>query len=144
MILLRFSVTNYKYFSAIKHRKVSTASLFNVLYGQTKSLQEYLTHFNEETIKVASPNQEMFVGDFQNGLKVGHFNMSLDHKLTSTLDEIMTHAECYNKGEKSNAKKEQWMQMRRDYKNKNGWVKKTARSRECTRKNNIQTQSKVI
>lgn len=50
---------------------MSISNLFNVFKGQGKSLQEYLTFFNEETIKVTHLNQKMFVEAFQNGLKVG-------------------------------------------------------------------------
>lgn len=60
-------------FSASKHRKVTTTSFFNVLQGPSESLQKYIARFNEETIKVSHP-KEMFVGAFQNGLKVDHFN----------------------------------------------------------------------
>jgi len=55
-------------FSASRHRKVSSTSLFNVRQGQSESLREYLARFNDSTIKVSNPNQEVFVGAFQNGL----------------------------------------------------------------------------
>lgn len=43
-----------------------TTSLFNIRQGPSESLKEYLTHFNEVTITVVHPNQEMLVGAFQN------------------------------------------------------------------------------
>lgn len=67
-------------------------------------LREYLVYFNEATIKVVHPNQEMFVGAFQNGLRAGHFNESLAHMPTSSLSEVVMREECYIKGEENNAK----------------------------------------
>lgn len=64
------------HFLVSKHVKVSTTSLFNVHQGYFETLIKYLVLFNKETIKVSHPNQEMFVGAFHNGLKVGHFNES--------------------------------------------------------------------
>lgn len=85
MSLPRFSIINYQdlskkmvqHFSASKHRKVSTTSLFNVRQGHAESLREYMERFKEETIKVSHSNQEMFVKTFQHDLKVGPFNESL-------------------------------------------------------------------
>lgn len=68
-------------------------------------MREYLARFNAKTIKVAHPNQEMFVGAIQNGLKEKHFNKSLAHKPTSSMNEIMAHAECYIKEEESNTER---------------------------------------
>ncbi|GAU32939.1 hypothetical protein TSUD_153560 [Trifolium subterraneum] len=70
-----------------------------------ESLHEYLARFSEATIKVSNPNQEMFVAAFQNGLKVGHFNELLAQKPAESMQEIMKRAECYIKGEESNAEK---------------------------------------
>jgi len=83
--LPRFSIVSYhdmirklsQQFSASRHRKVSSNSLFNVSQGQSESLRSYLARFNECTIKVSNPNQELFVGAFQNGLRAGQFNESL-------------------------------------------------------------------
>ncbi|MCI25660.1 hypothetical protein A2U01_0046851, partial [Trifolium medium] len=61
--------------------------------------------FSEATIQVSNPNQEMFVAAFHNGLKAGHFNESLDQKPASSMQEIIKRAECYIKGEESNAEK---------------------------------------
>lgn len=47
----------------------------------------------------------MFVGAFQNWLKVNHFNESLAQKPTISMDEVMNKAECYIKGEESNMDK---------------------------------------
>lgn len=63
MSLPRLSITGYQdltkkmvqHFSASKHRKVTTTSVFNVPRGPLESLREYMTRFNEETIK--SPTQ---------------------------------------------------------------------------------------
>ncbi|GAU51074.1 hypothetical protein TSUD_13180, partial [Trifolium subterraneum] len=66
---------------------------------------QYLARFNEATIQVCNPNQEMFVAAVQNGLKAGHFNESLAQKPASTMQEVMKRAECYIKGEESNAEK---------------------------------------
>lgn len=76
MNLPRFSITGYQnmthklvhQFSASKHCKVSTTNLFNVRQDPNESLPEYLVWFNNATIKVVNPKQELFAGAFQNGL----------------------------------------------------------------------------
>ena len=47
----------------------------------------------------------MFVGDFNNGLRVGHFNESLAQKSTLNMGEVMNWEECYIKGEERNMEK---------------------------------------
>lgn len=42
-----------------------------------------MVRFNEETIKVSHPNQEIVVGAFQDGLKARQINESLAQKSTS-------------------------------------------------------------
>jgi len=64
----RFSIVSYHQFSASRHRKVSTTSMFNVKREQNDSLRSYLTYYNDATTKVVNPNQELFVGAFHNGL----------------------------------------------------------------------------
>jgi len=76
-----------------------------VRQGQNESLRNYLARFNHFTIKVSNPNQELFVGAFQNGLRAGQFNESLAQKSVDSTEEIISHAECYIKGEESNAEK---------------------------------------
>lgn len=64
MRLLRFSIINYQdlikkmvqHFSASKHRKTSTTTLFNVRQEHAESLREYMTRLNEETIKASHLN----------------------------------------------------------------------------------------
>lgn len=80
------------HFSTSKHIKVTTTILFNVRKGPSKSLKEYMARFNEETIKVSHPNQEMFVEAFLNGLKASHFNESLEQKSATSMDEVMNRA----------------------------------------------------
>ncbi|GAU44869.1 hypothetical protein TSUD_329260 [Trifolium subterraneum] len=92
-------------FAGSKHVQVTATSLFGIRQGHNENLREYLTRFNEATIQVSNPNQEMFVAAVQNGLKAGHFNGSLAQKPASTMQEIMKRAECYIKGEESNAEK---------------------------------------
>ncbi|GAU29723.1 hypothetical protein TSUD_264590 [Trifolium subterraneum] len=92
-------------FAGSKHVQVTATSLFGIRQGHNENLREYLARFNEATIQVSNPNQEMFVAAVQNGLKVGHFNESLAQKPASTMQEIMKRAECYIKGEESNAEK---------------------------------------
>ena len=77
----------------------------NIWYGPSESLRNYLVQFNEETISVIPPNQEMFVGLFQNKLKAGHFNESLSQNPTLSLEKMVTREECYIKDEESNAEK---------------------------------------
>jgi len=70
--LARFSIVSYQdmirklsqQFSASRHRKVSSNSLFNVRQGQSESLRNYLARFNDSTIKVSNPYQKLFVGAF--------------------------------------------------------------------------------
>ncbi|MCH81899.1 hypothetical protein A2U01_0002693 [Trifolium medium] len=47
----------------------------------------------------------MCIAAFHNGLKAGQFNESLAQKPATTMQEIMQRAECYIKGEESNAEK---------------------------------------
>jgi len=109
----RFSIVSYQdmrkklihQFSASRHRKVSTTSLFNVRQEHNESLRNYLSHYNDTTINVVHPNQELFVGAFQNGLRAGPFNESLAQKPADSMEEIMSRAKCYIKGEESNADK---------------------------------------
>jgi hypothetical protein len=69
MNLPRFSIMGYQdktrkliqQFSASRHKKVPATSLFNVRQGQNESLRDYLAKFNDTTIKVINPNQEVFV-----------------------------------------------------------------------------------
>jgi hypothetical protein len=113
MNLPRFSIVSYQdmtrkliqQFSASPHRKVPATSLFNVRQEQTESLRDYLARFNDITIKVINPNQEVFVGAFQNGLRAGLFNESLVHKPADSMDEVIAIAECYIKGKESKAEK---------------------------------------
>jgi len=106
MNLPRFSIISYhdmiqklsQQFSASRHRKVSSNNLFNVRQGQSESLRNYLARFNDSTIKVSNPNQELFVGAFQNGLRAGQFNESLAQKPADSMEEIISWAECYIKG----------------------------------------------
>lgn len=65
------------YFISIRLRKTSITSLFKIGLGPLESLKDYIARFNESTIKVVPPNQEIFVSSFKNGLKMGHFNESL-------------------------------------------------------------------
>ncbi|XP_039687900.1 uncharacterized protein [Medicago truncatula] len=113
MSLPRFSIVGYQdmikkftqQFSGSRHRKVLSTSLFNVRQGPNESLKEYLARFNESTIKVSNPNQEVFVGAFQNGLRAGQFNESLAQKPADSIEEVIARAECYVKGEESNVER---------------------------------------
>ncbi|GAU19014.1 hypothetical protein TSUD_193520 [Trifolium subterraneum] len=92
-------------FAGSKHVEVTATSLFGIRQGHNENLRQYLARFNEATIQVSNPNQEMYVAAVQNGLKAGHFNESLAQKPASTMQEVMKRAECYIKGEESNAEK---------------------------------------
>jgi len=113
MNLPPFSIQSYQdmmrkliqQFSASRHRKLLATNLFNVRQGYNESLREYLARFNNITIKVINPNQEVFVGAFHNGLRVGQLNESLAQKPADSMDEIIAKADCYIKGEESNAEK---------------------------------------
>ncbi|GAU27362.1 hypothetical protein TSUD_55150 [Trifolium subterraneum] len=92
-------------FAGSKHMQVTATRLFGIRQGHNENLRQYLARFNEATIQVSNPNQEIFVAAVQNGLKAGHFNESLVQKPASTMQEVMKRAECYIKGEESNAEK---------------------------------------
>jgi len=63
----RFSVIGYQdmmrklihQFSTSRHCKVSTTNLFNVRQETNESMRRYLAHYNDATIKVVYPNQEL-------------------------------------------------------------------------------------
>lgn len=80
-------------------------SLFYIRQGTSKSLKEYLSLYNELMIKVMHPNEEMFVGAFHNGLRVGRFNESATHKPASSWADVVTRAEYLIKDEERNSKK---------------------------------------
>jgi hypothetical protein len=113
MNLPKNSITGYQdfhrklihQFAGSKHIQVTTTNMFSLRQGSSETLKEYLARFSEATIKVSNPNQEMFVAAFHNGLRAGHFNESLAQKLAETMQEVMKRAECYIKGEESNAEK---------------------------------------
>lgn len=113
MALPRFSFTTCQdlvknlvnSFVASIHRKMYATNIFNILQGTFESLKEYLALFNEVAIKVIHPNQKMFVGAFQNGLKSIHFNEYLVQRLLASLDEVMTHPECYINDDDINVEK---------------------------------------
>jgi hypothetical protein len=92
-------------FAGSKHVQVTATNMFALRQGNSETLREYLARFSEATIKVSNPNQEMFVAAFHNGFKAGHFNESLAQKPAETMQEVMKRAECYIKGEESNAEK---------------------------------------
>lgn len=88
--------------------KMSTTCMFNIRQGPSELFREYLARLNEVTIRVVPPNQEMFVGVFQNDLKAGNFNEYLSQRPTSSLVEVVKWVECYIKGEGSNVEKKAW------------------------------------
>lgn len=53
------------HFSASKHGKVSTTTLFNGQHDYFEPWRKYLVKLKEDTIKVANPNYNMIVGAFQ-------------------------------------------------------------------------------
>ncbi|GAU46524.1 hypothetical protein TSUD_402540 [Trifolium subterraneum] len=53
-------------FVGSKHVQVMAISLFGIRQGHNENLCEYLARFNEATIQVSNPNQEMFVAAVQN------------------------------------------------------------------------------
>jgi len=113
MNLPRFSIVGYQdmtrkliqQFSTSRHHKVSSTSLFKIRQKENETSQDYLTRFNDATIKVSNPNQKLFVEAFQNGLRAGQFNESLAQKPADLMEEIMARAECCIKGEESNVEK---------------------------------------
>ena len=88
-------------FVTSRQKKVST----KIRQAPSELLRDYLTCFDEATIRVVPLNQEMFARAFQNGLKGGHFNEYLTQKPPRSLVEVVTRTECYIKGEESNIEK---------------------------------------
>lgn len=80
-------------------------NLLNIHQSPSKSLREYHAQFNEETIMVIHPNQEMFVEAFQNRLRATYLNESLSYRLVVSMAEVVTRLECYIKGEERNVEK---------------------------------------
>ncbi|PNX91900.1 gag-pol polyprotein [Trifolium pratense] len=107
-------------FAGSRHVKVTSTSLFSIRQNHNESLRNYLARFCEATIKVSNPNQEMFVAAFHNGLRAGHFNESLAQKPALSMQEINKRAECYIKGEESNAEKRQRDAKERDPASRSG------------------------
>lgn len=68
-------------------------------------MREYLAQFKKVIIRVVPPNQKLFMGKFQNGLKEGHFKEPFSQKHTLSLAKVVTKAEYYIKGEEINTKK---------------------------------------
>ncbi|GAU32075.1 hypothetical protein TSUD_53430 [Trifolium subterraneum] len=75
MNLPKNSIASYKdfhkkfihQFAGSKHVQVTATSLFGIRQGHNENLRQYLARFNEATIQVSNPNQEMFVAAVQNG-----------------------------------------------------------------------------
>jgi hypothetical protein len=113
MNLPKNSITGYQdfhrklihQFAGRKHVKVTATNMFSLRKRSSETLREYLARFSGATIKISNPNQEMFVAAFHNGLRARHFNESLVQKPAETMQEVMKRAECYIKGEESNAEK---------------------------------------
>lgn len=91
-------------FAVSHHRKVFPTTLFNIRQGPSKSLRDSLAHFNKATIKVVSPNQEIFLRVFKNGFKEIHFKDSLAQKPALPLKEVVSIEEYYIKGKERNTK----------------------------------------
>lgn len=76
MSLPRHSVVSYsdftkkflRHFSDRKHKKASTATLFNTRQRPNESLREYLGRFSDITVDVEYPDQTQFADAFTNGL----------------------------------------------------------------------------
>lgn len=76
--------------------KMSITCLFNIFQGPSESPRHYPACLNEATIKVITPNQEIFVGAFQRWFKTRH---------TLALVKVVAGAECYIKGKERNTEK---------------------------------------
>ncbi|RDY06590.1 hypothetical protein CR513_09399, partial [Mucuna pruriens] len=80
-------------FAANKVKKLEVAYLFDIRQARGESLKNYLTHFNNATVRVNDPNQKFFVKAFQKGLKASPFNDSLNLKRPASMEEIRMRAE---------------------------------------------------
>lgn len=70
--------------------------------GPSESLLDYLVWFNKATIRVVPIKQEISIGAFHTGIKMGYFNESLAQKPSFLLAKVVTIEECYIKGKESN------------------------------------------
>lgn len=70
--------------------KLTATTLINLWQRLEETLRGYLGRFNDATVHVMNPNQEMFVGPFINGLEAKQFHESLAQKVPSSMEEVCT------------------------------------------------------
>lgn len=92
-------------FMESSHKRMSTTRLLKICQGPSEYQRDFLTHFNESTIKVVNPNQEIFVYAFQTGLRVRHVNDSLAYRPSLSLVDVVICAKCCIKGDETPLRK---------------------------------------
>ncbi|KAJ1398525.1 Retrotransposon gag domain [Sesbania bispinosa] len=92
-------------FSARRSRMMTSGKLFSIRQRADESLRDYLGRFNNASLLVLNPNPELLVSAFEEGLQPGQFNESLAQRPAQSMQEIRNRADCYIKGEESNAEK---------------------------------------
>ncbi|KAJ1376224.1 Retrotransposon gag domain, partial [Sesbania bispinosa] len=92
-------------FSARRSRMMTSGKLFSIRQRADESLRDYLGRFNDASLLVINPNPELLVSAFEERLQPGPFNESLAQRPAQSMQEIRNRADCYIKGEESNAEK---------------------------------------
>ncbi|KAJ1428970.1 Retrotransposon gag domain [Sesbania bispinosa] len=93
-------------FSAWRSRMMTSGKLFSIRQQADESLRDYFGRFNDASLLVIiNPNPELLVSAFEDGLQPGPFNESLAQRPAQSMQKIRNRADCYIKGEESNAEK---------------------------------------
>ncbi|XP_020234647.1 uncharacterized protein LOC109814597 [Cajanus cajan] len=88
-------------FAANKRKSMTIADLLDVRQYREESLKEYLDRFNQVAIKVANPDEQMFVIAFSKGLRSGPFSESLVQRTAENMTEVRARAACHIEAEES-------------------------------------------
>ncbi|RDY01231.1 hypothetical protein CR513_15469, partial [Mucuna pruriens] len=90
-------------FAANKVKRLEVADLFDIKQAGGESLKSYLARFNNATVRVNDPDQNIFIKAFQKGLKASSFSDSLALRRPTNMDEIRVRAEKHVEVEEDQA-----------------------------------------
>jgi len=101
------SITNFEdlairfvaQFAANTEKPFVLADLFDIRQRPTESLKSYLARFNNATLMVTKPNEDIFVMVFEKGLNSGAFSEALTLRKTHSMNEIRMRAEKHIEAE---------------------------------------------
>ncbi|RDX77260.1 hypothetical protein CR513_42646, partial [Mucuna pruriens] len=88
-------------FAANKPKRLEVANMFGIKQAGRESLKNYMTWFNDATVRVNDPDQKFFVKAFQKGLRVGPFSDALALQKPMSMEEIRVKAEKHIEVEES-------------------------------------------